>query len=139
MSEELKAKIRRVVDEAWNKGNVEVLTELYADNIVRHHPPYPDIVGLETLKKFIADVHTSYPDWHTAVEEIIAEGNTTVFRCTWGGTQTGISPTTGVPGTGKKVQVTNCTVTHWMNGQAVEEWDQSDYLGFLQQLGAVQR
>jgi predicted ester cyclase len=135
MSEELKAKVRRVVDEAWHKGNLDVLSELYAANIVRHQPPYPDVVGLEALKKFFADVRVSYPDFRIVLEEVIAEGNTTVLRGTWGGTQTGTSPATGAPGTGKKVKVANCTVTHWVNGQGVEEWTLSDWLSFLQQLG----
>ncbi len=135
MSEELKAKMRRVIDEAWNKGNLDVLSELYAANYVRHRPPYPDIVGLEALKKHFADTRVSYPDFHVAEEELIGEGNTTIFRGTWGGTQTGTSPATGVPGTGRKVTVPNCTVTHWENGQEVEEWSVSDWLTFFQQLG----
>jgi predicted ester cyclase len=135
MSEELKAKMCRLVDEAWNKGNLDVLSELLAVNYVRHQPPYPDVVGLEALKKFIADVRVSYPDFRIDGEEVIAEGSTTVMRCTWGGTQTGTSPATGAPGTGKKVKVANCTVVHWVNGQGVEEWALSDWLSFLQQLG----
>ncbi len=46
MSEELKAKARRIVDEAWHKGNLDVVHELCATSFVRHQPPAPDRVGL---------------------------------------------------------------------------------------------
>ena len=38
----LKAKIRRVIEDAWNNGNVDVLDELYDTNFVRHRPPFGD-------------------------------------------------------------------------------------------------
>ncbi len=135
MSEELRAKARRYIDETWNKGNLDPLSELCAANYVRHHPPYPDIVGLEAFKQYMADVLASYPDFHVDIEEIIGEGNTTVMRGFWGGTQTGTSPSTGAPGSGKKVKVAFCTVFHWENGQVVEDWELSAYLDWLQQLG----
>ncbi len=135
MSEDLKAKHRRLIEEGWNKGDMDVLSEIYAANIVRHRPPYPDMVGLEVVKKHVADVHVAVPDWHVAIEEIIAEGNITVMREFWGGTVTGTSPTTGFQGTGQKVKVPNCSMLYWVNGQVVEEWELSAYLGWLQQLG----
>ncbi len=134
MSEELRAKARRYIDETWNKGNLDPLSELCAANYVRHHPPYPDIVGLEAFKQYMADVFASYPDFHVDIEEIIAEGDAAVIRGTWGGTQTGTSPSTGAPGSGKKVKVPLCIVIHWVNGQLVEEWEFSDWLSFFQQL-----
>ena len=39
MSDEIKANIQREVDEVWNKGNVDVLDDLYTASFVRHHPP----------------------------------------------------------------------------------------------------
>ncbi len=134
MSEELKAKARRYIDETWNKGNLDVMNELHAPNVVRHQTPYADNVGRDAFRKFIADVRVSYPDFHITIEEIIAEGNTTMFRGTWEGTQSGISPATGIPGSGKKVKVPFCHVAHWVNGQAVEEWSVSDWMTFFQLL-----
>ncbi len=134
MSEELKAKIRRLIDEAWNKGNLDVVDELCAANYVRHQPPYADIVGPEGFKKFMADVRATYPDWHITIDELIAEGNTTIMRYTWTGTQAGTSPATGAPGTGKKVKVTGFGLHQWVNGQVIEEVALNDWLTFFQQL-----
>ncbi len=135
MSEDLKAKARRYMEETYNKGNLDVLHEFCAASFVRHQPPAPDRVGIEAVKKYMADVRVSYPDFHGDIEEIIGEGNTTVTRGFWGGTQSGPSPSTGAPGSGKKVKVAFCTVYHWVNGQLAEEWELDDWLAFFQQLG----
>jgi predicted ester cyclase len=136
MSEELKAKVGRVL-EAWNVGNLDILDEIMAPNCVQHRPPYPDIVGLEALKKIITDVRAAYPDWHITGDETIVEGNTSAVRGTWGGTLTGVSPAARVAGAGKQVKVAYCSVIHWVNGRAVEEWVYNDYLGLQQQLGVA--
>jgi len=136
MSEELKAKVDRWL-EAWNMGNLDILDEILAATFVHHRPPHPDIVGLEALKKHITAVRAAYPDWHITGDETIVEGNTSAVRGTWGGTLTGVSPAAGVAGGGKRVNVAYCSVSHWVNGRAVEELNYSDFLGLQQQLGAV--
>ena len=136
-TEELKANLRRVHDEAWHKGNLDALDELYAADWVCHRSPYPDFEGLEAYKQHITNCRISYPDLQLTIDEIIVEGDTSATRFTLRGTQTGRSPTTGAPPTGKQVTVPICTVSHWVEGKAVEEWVYADYLGVLQQLGVI--
>lgn len=42
----------------------------------------------------------------------------------------------GIPATGKKIALTGCTILRFANGKCIE-WSQADFLGMLQQLGAV--
>lgn len=42
-----------------------------------------------------------------------------------------------IPPTGKEVTLKGCIVVHVRDGKIVEEFEYSDYLGFLQQLGVV--
>ena len=137
MSEEFKATIRRVVEGAYNKGNLDALDELYAADFVVHKPPFPDIEGLEAFKQFIADTRISYPDVQLTLDEIIVEGDRTAARWTFRGTQTGQSPTTSAPPTGKQVTFTGCSVTHLVEGKTVEEYQNADWLSLLQQLGVI--
>jgi steroid delta-isomerase-like uncharacterized protein len=137
MSEELKTKISRLIDECWNQGNLDALDELYSTDIVRHKPPYQAIFGLAALKRFTADTRRSYPDLQLRIDEAAIAENITTLRWTFQGTLTGQSPTTGVPGTGKHVSFTGCSISHWMDGKIVEEWEHADYLGLLQQLGVL--
>ena len=71
------------------------------------------------------------------LHEVIVAENRAVTRWTFQGTQIGQSPTTGASPTGKQVTFTGCNVAHWKNGQIVEEWEYSDWLVLLQQLGVV--
>ncbi len=57
MPEELKAKIMRLMEEGYNKGNLAVFDELVAPNCISHHPTNPQ-KDLESLKKFVAVVLT---------------------------------------------------------------------------------
>jgi steroid delta-isomerase-like uncharacterized protein len=123
--------------EIWNTGNLTVIDELYAPGYIRHKMSMPDIKGPEGLKQFVSGLRTSYPDFQVTAEESLVEGSTVVLRGLWQGTQTGPSPTTGAAASGKFVSVPYCTVAHLEDGKVAEEWEYSDWLGFLQQLGII--
>ena len=50
---------------------------------------------------------------------------------------TGVSPSLPIPPTGKDLTLQGCVVVHIREGKVVEEFEYSDYLGYLQQLGVV--
>ncbi len=43
----------------------------------------------------------------------------------------------GTPATGKRVSLTGVTILALAGGQCVERWSESDFLGLLQQIGAM--
>lgn len=135
--EELKAKIRWAGEEAWLKGNLNALDEVYAADYVWHRPPFPDVRGLEAVKESVAGIRSAYSDIQIAYEETISEGNSIAYRYTWRAKHTGQSPTLPIPPTGKEVTLQGCVVVHVAGGKVIEEFEYSDYLGFLQQLGVV--
>jgi steroid delta-isomerase-like uncharacterized protein len=136
-TEEMKTLVRRIIEEGWNKGNWDVFQEVVAPDFVRRQPPFPDIVGREAFKKYVQDIRSSYPDWRINIEGIIAEGDTVVSWGTCGGTQTGPSPTTGVPPTGKKINMVWCSVVRVVGGKMAEDKEFVDFLTMVQQLGIV--
>ena len=135
--EELKAKIRWAGEQAWLKGNLDALDEVYCGDYVWHRSPFPDARGLEAVKKSMAGMLSAYSDIRIAYEEMIGEGNSIAYRYSWRARHTGQSPTLPIPPTGKEVTLTGCVVVHIADGKVVEEFEHSDYLGFLQQLGVV--
>ena len=136
-AEELKAKFKRILDEAWLEGNLDALDELYADDFVYHNAPFPDIEGLEASKQDIMGSRSAFPDLRWTVDEMILEGNALVTRYTLQATHTGQSPRIPVPPTGNKIVYVGCLVSHLAEGRIVEEWHYGDYLGLLQQLGVI--
>lgn len=137
MSEDLKTKIYRIYEEAYTKGNLDVLEESTAAGYARHQPPMRDVKGLDAYKKFVADVRSAYSGFEISVDEIIVEGDTTVARITLRGKHTGQAPTLQAPPTGKQVTMMGCVVSHWEEGKIIEDWVYNDYLGLVQQFGVV--
>ena len=135
--EELKAKIRWAGEEAWLKGNLDALGEVYAVDYIWHRPPFPDSKGLEAAKESMAGTRSASSDIQIVYEEMVGEGNSIAYRYTWRAKHTGQSPTLRIPPTGKEVILRGCVVVHVANDKVIEEFEYSDYLGFLQQLGVA--
>ena len=135
--EELKNKIRQAGQAAWQTGNLDALGEVYAAEFVGHRSPFPDLKGLEAAKDYIGASRSSYSEIQISYDEMVSEGNSIAYRYTWQAKHTGQSPSLPIPPTGKQVTLTGCVVVHVQNGKVVEEFDCSDYLGFLQQLGVI--
>ena len=43
----------------------------------------------------------------------------------------------GIPATGKRVSFSGTTIMCFKDGKVVERWSESDFLGLLQQVGAI--
>ena len=136
MPEELKARLRRLVDE-YNKGNINAADELYVSDCIYHTPPLQDLQGLEAFKKVLTDIVKGYPDFKMKIDEIIVEGDTSVERVSWKGTHKGQIGRLPIPPTGKEVEWSECVVAHYVGGNIVEQWEYIDLLGGLQQLGVI--
>jgi steroid delta-isomerase-like uncharacterized protein len=134
---ELKDRICWAGGEAWLKGNLHALDQVYAPDYVWHRPPFPDASGLEAVKESMAGMRSAYSDIQIRYLDMVGEGNIIAYRYTWQARHTGQSPTLPIPPTGKEVSLQGCVVVHVQEGLIVEEFEYSDHLGFLQQLGVV--
>jgi steroid delta-isomerase-like uncharacterized protein len=133
-----KAIVRRVIDEAWNKGNLSILDEVMVVDHVDHDDLAPAIGeggGREHAKQTIAEYRAAFPDLLFTAEDMIAEGDRVVTRWRARGTQTG--PLVGIPPTGKLATVTGIFIDRLAQGQIVETWGNWDALGLMQQLGVA--
>ena len=76
-----------------------------------------------------------FPDMRVRIEDLIAEGDKVVARATLSGTQQGTFM--GIPATGTHATISDIEIFRMTGGKAVEAWVQVDFLGLLQQLGAI--
>jgi steroid delta-isomerase-like uncharacterized protein len=134
-AEENKAIVRRWVDEAYNPGNVGLMDELFAADFVNHDPANPMVRDLEGLKQDVRTQQAAFPDRHTSIDELLADGDKVIKRFTFRGTQTG--EWNGIPATGKQVTLQGIDILRIENGQIREIWWGYDALGVLQQLGVI--
>ncbi len=137
VQENMKMRIELAGKEAWLNGNLDALDEVYAQDYVWHRPPFPDATGLAASKESIDSMREAYSELQMSYEEMVAEGSSIAYRYTFRGRHTGQSPTLPIPPTGKEVTLAGAVVVHVVDGKIVEEFEYSDYLGFLQQLGVV--
>ena len=132
---EIMARERWAVEEAFNKGNVDALDEVFSPDVVFHSTPFPDIKGLEAYKRNATANRPAFTDRRIEWEEIICEGNTAVQRYIFHMKHTGTNPLLPFPPTGKEVAFKGCVVYRLKNGKIVEFIEYADYLGLFQQLG----
>ena len=136
MSEQNKTVVRRLFDELWNKGNLQVADEIIAPTYQHHDASTPDLgKGPESEKKRATLYRNAFPDLRLTVEGLVAEGETVVARWSCHGTHKG--ELNGIPPTGKQFTISGVTIAHFENGKMVEGWVNWDALGLMQQLGLV--
>ncbi len=135
MSEENKAVVRRMLEEAINQRNMDVLDEIFAPEFVDHTAVPGQAPGVEGLKQFFAMMDAGFPDFHAVVEDVIAEGDKVAVRFTFHGTHQ--SEFMDIPPTGRRVAMPGIDILRVVDGKVAELWGQEDVLGMMRQLGAV--
>ena len=128
--------VRRLFEEVWNKGNLQVTDDLFTLNYSHHDSSTPDVGrGPESEKKRATLYRTAFPDLRLTVEDIIAEGETVVARWSCRGTHKG--DLNGIAPTGKHVNITGISIARFTNGKMSEGFVNWDALSLMQQLGVV--
>ena len=133
MSKANKVLIRRVIEEGFNKRNLALLDKLYADCV--YHSPATGELKSEALRKFVASILAAFPDGRWTVDDQVAEGGKVVTRWSFTGTHQG--DFMGLAPTGKHVTTSGMVIDRVIKGKIVEEREEWDTLGMMQQLGAV--
>ena len=137
-AEENKAIARLYWEEAINKGNLDVLDEVYLPDSVIHDPASDtgELRGADLKEDSVIWARNAFPDIHATIEDpIIAEGDRVAYRWTFRGTHQG--EIMGIALTGKEVEVTGIDIVRIAGGKIVEAWGVWDALGMMRQLGVV--
>jgi len=134
--EENKALVRRFYAEI-DKGNIDAMDELVAEDYLDHNqPPFPGLAkGREGLKQAFKIFWDATPGYHQ-IEDQIAEGDKVVTRMTSYGKHEKDLP--GAPATGNDLKMTSITIHRVANGKLVEKWAEKDVMSFLIQIGVMQ-
>ena len=131
------ATARRIGEEAFSKGRLEVLDEILSPQVVSHDPAEPeDVRGIEAHKERIRMYRAGFSDLVVTFDDVIPAGDTVVTRWTASGTNDG--EVMGMPPSGKRVTITGMSIDRFdTDGKIVETWDQWDNVGFMAQLGVM--
>jgi steroid delta-isomerase-like uncharacterized protein len=134
--EENKALVRRFYEEVWDKGNTELVYEVFADDYVRHDlRPTEALPGPEGQKKVADDFRAAFPDLRVTVDLIIGEEDFVVGRWTASGTHLGSWG--GLEPTGRLATFSAVNIYRFENGKVAEIWNHRDDFGLTEQIGSV--
>ena len=127
----------RLMDEAFNAGDLTVLDELVSPDFVEHQfetPRHPGrAVGPAGVARVVSELRAGADDFHLVIEGASVTGDTVWARLRGTGTDTGGQ--LGQPPTGKAFAITVIDVARFREGRMVEHWGVPDRLGLLLQLG----
>jgi len=126
--------IRRYVEDVWNRGDLAALEALTVPAFAYRLGGQP-ARDREALAQFIRGTHVAFPDWRVEILDLIVEDNRAAVR--WSGQVTHLGPFRGVPPTGRRITVSGINVYEVSEGRIAVEWEQTDSLGMLQQLGVL--
>jgi predicted ester cyclase len=88
-AEENKAVVRRLIEEVYNRGNLDVVDELVAPDVLDHAAVPQHRHGIDAFKHVIGWVRGMSSDIHYDVDDLFAEGEKVAVRTTVSGTDTG--------------------------------------------------
>ena len=135
-TEKNKTIARRINEEIFNQGNIDLADEIFAPDYIEHAPWPPDFpTGIPGLKLFVSTIRAAFPDFHYTIEDELAEGDKVAYRLTASGTQSG--DFLGMPATGKHATWGEMHIATMQNGKLTEHWVNLDQMGMLQQLGVI--
>jgi steroid delta-isomerase-like uncharacterized protein len=135
MSEENKAIVRRIVQEIWNAGNLDLADELvsadYVDNVAGSGSP----VGPEGFKDAVNGVRAAFPDFTITINDMISEGDKVALVWTFIGTHKG--ELMGIAPTEKLIEFDGIYLYRFKDGKLVERSGKRDMFKLMSQLGAI--
>jgi steroid delta-isomerase-like uncharacterized protein len=135
MSEENKAIVRRIVQEIWNAGNLDLADKLvsadYVDNVAGSGSP----VGPEGFKDAVSGVRDAFPDFTITINDMISEGDKVALVWTFIGTHKG--ELMGIAPTEKLIEFDGIYLYRFKDGKLVERSGKRDMFKLMSQLGAI--
>jgi steroid delta-isomerase-like uncharacterized protein len=119
---------------AVNSGQLELLRDVIASDVVDHDPAPDQGAGPEGYIRMFAALRASFPDLEISGDQLVIDDDKIAIAYTMTGTQK--DEFLGVAPTGRKIRARGVQIARFKDGKMVERWGSSDQLGILQQIGA---
>jgi steroid delta-isomerase-like uncharacterized protein len=131
-----KALVEAFIRELFTDGDLGAVDRYLDPDMVNHDLPFPGAPpGPEGMRHAAAMFRAALPDWHSDVEQLVAEGDLVVERFTASGTHSG--ELMGVAPTGRVLRLRGMQMFRIRDGRIVERWGRLDEAGLMRQLGLI--
>ena len=126
-------RFRRLINEGFTGGNLDVVDELVAPHCVEHQRGNRS--GVDGAKEVIRTLHRWMSDFSLTIEDVAVAGDVVWARNRARGVNTG--SVMGNPPSGRLVEIDVIDIVRFEDGQVVEHWGIADQLGMMLQLGLM--
>ena len=133
--EENKITVCRFYDEVFNKGNLDVVDDIFSPDYVIGDLPPDKSPSREGIKQTALMYRNAFPDLHFTIHDTIAEEDKVAVRFVATGTHKGLF--SGIEPTNNQVEIKCISMYRFKDGKIVEGWARRDDLGTFQQLGVI--
>jgi predicted ester cyclase len=130
-SEENKAAVRGCYETA-SHGNFDALDDLVSGDYVLHPE---EVRGVAGLREMVEGHRRALADLTVTIDHQFTEGEWVATRATVSGRHEG--DLMGIQPTGREVSFSCLTISRCRDGKIEEEWELSDTVRLLRQLGAL--
>jgi steroid delta-isomerase-like uncharacterized protein len=120
----------------FTKGDPNAVDDFLGEDFVNHDPPFGVSADREGMRSAGTMFRSVFPDWHSELHLLVAEGDIVVESFTASGTHTG-TDIMGVTASGQTVALRGINIFRLRDGRIVERWGRLDDLGLLRQLGLI--
>jgi steroid delta-isomerase-like uncharacterized protein len=126
--------VKEYIERVWNHGDLAALenltTESFTYRLGEQRPR--DRAG---MRQFLTMTRSAFPDWRVEIADAVVEQEIAAVR--WFGTVTHQGPFHGIHPTGRQIRVSGISMYRIAGARIAEEWEQTDSLSMLRQLGAL--
>ncbi|MBN2542162.1 ester cyclase [bacterium] len=119
--------------EIWNKGSLDAVDQLCAENFTFNYPLPGCSSDREGYKTTLTNYKKAFEGLSCEIIESIADVNKVAVR--WKCTSTHKGPFMGIAPTGKELTTTGISILTIENAKITEEYTESDMLSMFMQLG----
>jgi predicted ester cyclase len=127
------ARMRRLIEEGFGRGDLSVIDELIAQDVVEHQRGNRS--GRDGAKEVAQSLHRWMSDFSLTIEDLVVDGDKVWTRNRARGVNTG--SIMGNPPSGRTVEVDVFDVGRFEDGLLVEHWGVADQLGTMLEIGAL--
>ncbi|GMU58270.1 MAG: hypothetical protein AMXMBFR34_00330 [Myxococcaceae bacterium] len=135
MALDIKQQSRRLFDELWSKGKLELIDEAI-DPHYQGRDPLLGVLDRDALRQAVVSYRSAFPDLKFTVNQLNVDGDVVIVQWKAEGTHRGALGE--LPATGKHASVTGITLSEYKKNRVVRDHTEWDALGLYRQLGVLQ-
>lgn len=127
--------VRRYFEEVLSAGQLDLLDELVAVDVIHHAAMPGQSPGRVGLREVTLMLRTAFPDFTISIRDLMAKDDKVAARISISGTHRGALGE--LAATGRRVQYEELMILRLRGGKLAELWSMPDRLAMLTQLGVI--